>query len=93
MNYPKWMPHLTRIALSGWFKNGSDLTRDRAILDISRMRPMALEYSQFLNRLPRVLGYGAAAQFVLFGNRSAVVGFASSRPTLPRGVTPRSIRC
>jgi hypothetical protein len=43
---------------------------------------MGQEFSQYLSWLPRVFGYGAAAQFVPFGfNRSAVFGFASNRPT------------
>jgi hypothetical protein len=37
--------------------------------DISRRRTKEQESSQYLNQLPRVFGYGATAQFVLFGFR------------------------
>ena len=42
---------------------------------------MKQKSSHYLNRLPVILRYGAAAQFVLFGfDLSAVFGFASNRP-------------
>jgi hypothetical protein len=40
---------------------------------------MGQEFSRYLNRLPFVLGYGACAQFVLFGFRKNRVLYSARR--------------
>ena len=43
---------------------------------------MYQEYSQYLNWLPRVLGYGVAVQFVLFGFRKNRTSYSARSPLI-----------